>query len=46
MGDKEFIKELSPAGDDRLRIKLSTKKGKVIEVVVQYEAKIKINGIL
>ena len=41
MGEKEFTKELSPAGDDRLRVKISTKKGKVMEVVVQYEAKLK-----
>lgn len=40
MGEKEFTKELSPAGSDRLRVKISTKKGKVMEVVVQYEAKI------
>ena len=41
MGKKEFTKELSPKGEDRLRIKLDVEKGKVIDVVVQYEAKIK-----
>lgn len=41
MGNKEFIKELSLDGDDRLRIKIEVEKGKVINVVVQYESKIK-----
>lgn len=41
MGKKEFSKELSPKGEDRLRIKINVEKGKVIDVVVQYEAKIK-----
>lgn len=41
MGEKEFTKELSPEGDDRLRIKIITKKGAVTDVVVQYESKIK-----
>ena len=41
MGGKEFTKDLSPEGDDRLRIKITAKKGKVMEVVVQYESKIK-----
>jgi len=41
MGKKEFTKELSPEGEDRLRIRLNIEKGKVIDVVVQYEAKIK-----
>ena len=29
MGEKEFTKDLSPEGDDRLRIKITTKKGMV-----------------
>jgi hypothetical protein len=41
VGEKEFTKELSIEGDDRLRIKILTKKGSVIDVVVQYESKIK-----
>ena len=41
MGEKEFTKDLSSDGDDRLRIKITTKKGQVMEVVVQYESKIK-----
>ena len=40
MGEKEFTKDLSSDGDDRLRIKITTKKGQVMEVVVQYESKI------
>lgn len=38
---KEFTKELSPDGDDRLRIRINTEKGRVTDIVVQYEAKIK-----
>ena len=41
MGNKEFIKELSLDGEDRLRIKIEVEKGKVMDVVVQYESKIK-----
>jgi len=41
VGEKEFTKDLSSEGDDRLRIKITTKKGMVVEVVVQYESKIK-----
>lgn len=41
MGKKEFTKGLSPDGEDRLRIRMTVKKGKVIDVVVQYESKIK-----
>jgi hypothetical protein len=41
MGSKEFIKELSLDGEDRLRIKIEVEKGKVIDVVVQYESRIK-----
>ena len=39
MPEKEFTKIISPSGDDRLRIKINTEKGKVVEMVVQYEAK-------
>lgn len=39
MGKKEFTKELSHEGD-RLRIKIHVEKGKVVDIVVQYEAKI------
>lgn len=38
MTDKEFLKIISPAAEDRLRIKIATKKGKVVNIVVQYEA--------
>ncbi len=41
MGNKEFTKEISPDGDDRLRIKIIAEKGEVTDVVIQYEAKIK-----
>ncbi|MBI5678233.1 MAG: hypothetical protein HZC52_07040 [Planctomycetes bacterium] len=41
MGSKEFTKKLIPGGDDRLRININTEKGKVTDVVVQYESKIK-----
>lgn len=41
VGEKEFTKELSLDGNDRLRIKITTKKGVVIDVVIQYESKIK-----
>jgi len=39
MGKKEFTKIISPLGDDRLRINIGTEKGRVIDLVVQYEAK-------
>ena len=34
MGTKEFTKELSPDGEDRLRIKIAAEKGRVKDVVV------------
>ena len=40
MSSKEFIKIISPEGGDRLRIRITTQKGKVVNVMVQYEAKI------
>ena len=41
MGKKEFTKKLSPEGDDRLRIKINLEEGKVIDIVVQFESRIK-----
>ena len=41
VGKKEFTKELSPDGEDRLRVRINVDKGKVKDVVVQYESKIK-----
>jgi len=41
MGSKEFTKELSLDGEDRLRVKIEIENGKVKDVVVQYESKIK-----
>jgi hypothetical protein len=41
VGKKEFTKELSPDGEDRLRVRINVEKSKVIDVVVQYELKIK-----
>jgi len=38
MPDKQFIKIISPDGEDRLRIRITTRKGKVVNVMVQYEA--------
>lgn len=40
MGNKEFTKEISPGGDERLRIKIIVKKGTITDAVVQYESKI------
>jgi len=37
---KEFVKIISPNREDRLRIKMKTNKGELINIVVQYEAKI------
>ena len=39
MVKKEFTKGISHSGDDRLRLKIETEKGKVVDIVVQYEAK-------
>ena len=39
MPKKMFTKMISPSGNDRLRIKINTEKGKVVDMVVQYEAK-------
>lgn len=44
MGSKEFTKELSLDGEDRLRIKIEIEKGTVKDVVAQYESKIKDTG--
>jgi hypothetical protein len=41
VGKKEFTKELSPEGDDRLRIRITIEKGKVTDIVVQYESRLK-----
>jgi len=40
MGNKEFSKEISPDGNDRLRIKISITKGASTDIVVQYESRI------
>lgn len=40
MPKKEFTKIISPSGEDRLRIRIKTEKGNVVNMVVQYEAKI------
>jgi hypothetical protein len=39
MVKKEFTKVISQSQDDRLRIKIETERGKVLDMVVQYEAK-------
>ena len=41
MPEKEFVKIISPDGEDRLRIKITTQRGKVENVMVQYEAWLK-----
>ncbi len=41
MGKKEFTKKLTPEGDDRLRVKISVDKGEVVDIVVQFETKIR-----
>ena len=39
MAQKEITKIISQSGDDRLRLKIETKKGKVVNILVQYEAR-------
>ncbi|MCL0059698.1 hypothetical protein M1O20_04335 [Dehalococcoidia bacterium] len=39
MSVKEFVKIISPSGEDALRMRIRTEKGKVMDIVVQYEAK-------
>ena len=39
MTKKEFTKVISHSGDDRLRLRIETKNGKVVDIVVQYEGK-------
>ena len=39
MPRKEFVKIISPSGDDRLRLRIRTEKGQIADMVVQYEAK-------
>ena len=41
MGDKEFIKFLDKHCNERLRMRISVKNGKVKDIVVQYESNIK-----
>lgn len=40
MGTKEFLKIISPDGENRLRVKIVVEKGKVVDIVVQYEARL------
>ena len=40
MKSKEFIKTVSSDGNDRLRIRISTERGQVVNIMVQYEANI------
>jgi hypothetical protein len=37
LGSKEFTKEITPEGDDRLRVKSTVAKGIATDIVVQYE---------
>ena len=45
MPDKEFIKIISPDAEDRLRIRLATERGKVVNIMVQYEARSEMCGV-
>ena len=38
MGTKDFIKDLENEDTERLRLKIVTVKGKVADIVVQYES--------
>ena len=38
MGKKEFLKYLDKYGNERLRIRINTENGKVVDLVVQYES--------
>jgi hypothetical protein len=37
VGDKSFLKAIGAAGDKRLRFRIRTRKGKVVEFLVQLE---------
>ena len=39
MAQKEITKIISQSGDDKLRLKIGTEKGKVVNMLVQYEAR-------
>lgn len=41
MAIKEFTKDISTSGEDRLRMRIETENGRVVDIVVQYEAKFK-----
>jgi hypothetical protein len=45
VGKKEFTKELSPDGEDRLRVRINVDKGKVVDVVSSMNRRLKKNGI-
>jgi len=38
LGKKEFLKYLDKYGNERLRIRINTENGKVVDLVVQYES--------
>jgi hypothetical protein len=37
MKEKEYVKPLGKSGKDRLRIRFSSERGKIVDLVVQYE---------
>ncbi len=39
MTQKEITKIISQSGDDKLRLKIQTEKGAVVNMIVQYEAR-------
>lgn len=39
MAQKEITKIISQSGEDRLRLKIETHKGNVVNMIVQYEAR-------
>ena len=45
MVKKEFTKVISQSGDDRLRLKIETEKGKVIDIVVNMKPSLTKSGI-
>ena len=45
MVKKEFTKGISHSGDDRLRLKIETEKGKVVDIVVQLKPNLLMSGI-
>lgn len=41
MKEKEYLKYLDKLDNERVRLRIKTEKGSVVDIVVQYETKIK-----